>query len=346
MLRWFPHALLVPLLLLFLAACGPSGPAPREADVARQADEREPRTDSAEQISRYIRCIFQDRDGVLWFGTTTDGVVRYDGRSLEYFNASNGFGSDWVNAIAQDVQGDIWFATRDGAVRYNGNAFVRYTTKDGLASDHIWSLLVQRDGELWFGTYEGVTRSDGRTFSPFPLPAAELSAHPYHEDANLVNAIVEDRAGAVWFATKGGAYRYTGTTLTRFSKSDGLCDDFVNTLLEDRDGRMWFGTQFGGLCSYDGTAFNAFTHADWDGENIGTLYQLANGTLWIGERANGLCSYDTRDLRCFDTTDGEGIRVVFCMLEDDQGRTWVGTGAGLYRYEGGRFVNITKRDLE
>jgi len=33
-------------------------------------------------------------------------------------------------------------------------------------------------------------------------------------------------------------------------------------------------------------------------------------------------------------------------LEDDEGRMWVGTGAGLYRYEAGRFLNITKQDLQ
>lgn len=302
-------------------------------------------SDSADQVSTYIRCIFQDRDGNLWFGTTTDGVVRYDGASLTHFNAANGFGSDWVNAIAQDIAGHLWFATRDGAVRYDGATFFRYTTTDGLASNHIWSMLVDRDGGLWFGTYEGASRLQAGRFSAFPIPAADLSKHPYYEDPKLINAIVQDRAGDIWFATKGGAYRYSGNRLTRFSGTDGLCSDFVNALLQERDGRILLGTRSSGLCAFNGTSLDTLISAPLRSSNVGMLHQQPDGTLWIGLSATGLCRYDGSTLSRYDAADGEGLRVVLCMLEDDRGRLWVGTGAGLYRYEAGRFTNVTKAEL-
>ena len=301
-------------------------------------------SDSADQVSTYIRCIFQDRDGNLWFGTTTDGAVRYDGHSLDHFNARNGFGSDWVNAIAQDAHGDLWFATRDGAVRYDGATFLRYTTTDGLASDHIWSMLVDRDDGLWFGTYEGVSRFQGGRFSAVPIPAADLSKHPYYEDPKLIQAIVQDKAGAIWFATKVGAYRYSGDRLMRCSGPDSLCSDFVNTILQENSGRLLFGTRFSGLCAFMGNTLDT-VFAELGNENVGMLYQQTDGTLWMGLNAVGLCRSDGATLTRYDADDGAGIRVVFCMLEDDRGRLWVGTGAGLYRYEGGRFTNVTKEDL-
>ena len=33
------------------------------------------------------------------------------------------------------------------------------------------------------------------------------------------------------------------------------------------------------------------------------------------------------------------------LLEDTNGQLWFGTGAGLYRFNGGRFTTITKEDL-
>ena len=36
-------------------------------------------------VSQYIRSIFQDSKGNLWFGTIDDGVVRYDEKTLTYF---------------------------------------------------------------------------------------------------------------------------------------------------------------------------------------------------------------------------------------------------------------------
>lgn len=141
-----PLHMLLPALIV--ACATPQEPAVEQVRSTAPVVQDLSTADSATQVSTYIRCIFQDRDGNLWFGTTTDGAVRYDGHSLDHFNARNGFGSDWVNAIAQDAHGDLWFATRDGAVRYDGATFLRYTTTDGLASDHIWSMLVDRDDGL------------------------------------------------------------------------------------------------------------------------------------------------------------------------------------------------------
>jgi hypothetical protein len=36
-------------------------------------------------VSQYIRSIFQDSKGNLWFGTMNEGVVRYDVKTLTYF---------------------------------------------------------------------------------------------------------------------------------------------------------------------------------------------------------------------------------------------------------------------
>ena len=42
-------------------------------------------------VSQYIRSIFQDSEGNLWFGTLGEGVVRYDEKTLTYFSNPDGF---------------------------------------------------------------------------------------------------------------------------------------------------------------------------------------------------------------------------------------------------------------
>jgi ligand-binding sensor domain-containing protein len=340
------------LMLLGIYACSspdqPAGSneraeasAPRPVATADSALSRQ----AGEQISTYIRCIFQDRDGSLWFGTTSDGACRYDGRSLAYFNAQNGFGSDWVNAIGQDEKGDLWFATRDGAVRYDGTQFIRFTTKDGLPSDRIWSMLPTRDGTWWFGTYEGAVHFDGNNFTTLPIPAADLSDHPYYEDPKRINAIAQDKAGDIWFASNGGGvFRYNGSTLTNFSEKDGLCNNFVQAMLVDHNDKLWFGTRFSGLCMYDGSGFTAVREKELKNENITVLFEDAAGTLWFN--AHGLCSYKDTAFTRFDGTNAPKMRAVMSAFEDQQGQLWLGTGTGLYRHEAGRFANITKEMIQ
>ena len=53
-------------------------------------------------VSQYIRSIFQDSKGNLWFGTIAEGVVRYDEKTLTYFSNLDGFVNNTVYAIIED----------------------------------------------------------------------------------------------------------------------------------------------------------------------------------------------------------------------------------------------------
>lgn len=341
------------ILFALLAGCG-SEPARAPAVPGKNTTPIVVPSDSAkagEQISQYIRCMLQDHNGNLWFGTTTDGVVRYDGSQLIYFNAAHELGSDWVHAIVEDARGGLWFATRDGLAHFDGTRFTRYTKKDGLVDDRMWCLLLDRSGILWCGTWQGVSRFDGRTFTTVPIPAADLSKHPYYEDPKKINAIAEDHEGRIWFATNGGgAYRLDpsaqpktgGLELINYTEKNGLSSAFIGSLLVDHDGTVWFGTRFGGLCTYNGSTF---TKVDEHIKDQGVLYQQPNGTLWTVNTYEGLCRRDGPRSTCYTEKDGEGMRVPMCLLEDRRGQLWVGTGAGLYRLDGSTFTNVTKELL-
>ncbi|MBL0035975.1 MAG: hypothetical protein IPP26_09440 [Flavobacteriales bacterium] len=327
--------------------------APAQPDSATLATRLfNPPTDT-EQISQYIRRMFQDRDGNIWFGTTSDGVARWDGHSLTYFTTKEGLSGNWISSIAQDAHGDIWFGTGGGVSRYNGITFTTYTKQDGLASDQVWCMLIDRSGGFWFGTEEGVSRFDGKTFTPFPIPAADLSKFPYYKYPKQINAMSQDKAGNIWFATNGGGvYKYDGKTLANLSEKDGLCNNFVQSMLEDRSGNIWFGTRYGGLCMYDpsaslragGKAFTTFDRSEVNSDHIWTLLEDRSGAIWASADGYGLCRYNGKAFTCYSERDCAALKDVQSLLEDASGQLWVGTSSGVYRYGSGRFTNWTKVD--
>jgi ligand-binding sensor domain-containing protein len=171
-------------------------------------------------LSPFIRRIFEDRSGDLWFGTNGDGVAHYNGKAVEFFCEKEGFVGLAVRAIVQDKHDAIWFGTDRGLIKYVGVKFTTYTTEQGLAHDDIWSVIIDRDGLLWIGTFGGVSRFDGKTFTAFPLPAVEPNLSVGVTSERMVLCIMQDKGCRMWFWLGGwqGLFRFDGDTIVSVDK--------------------------------------------------------------------------------------------------------------------------------
>jgi len=297
------------------------------------------------QISQYIRRMFQDKAGNIWFGTNGEGVCKFDGKNYFYYSPTDlrsGFGGDAVRGIVQDKNDNIWFATNHGISRYDGKKFTNYTINEGLAHNQVWSILLDKSGMLWFGTEGGVSRFDGKSFANFALPAANLANFPNAYPASkLINTIFEDKDGYIWFGSNGnGAYRYDGKALVNFSEIDGLCNNFVQNIMQDKSGKLWFATRFGGISSYDGKSFSTFNDKNGLVNNFAWIISEDKaGNLWIGNAGGGLTRYDGRTFTNYPEIPNKYVQSI---LEDKAGNLWIGTSGGAYIFDGKNFKNITR----
>jgi ligand-binding sensor domain-containing protein len=65
--------------------------------------------------------IMQDRQGRIWFSTSTGGVHCYDGQVFQALTTQDGLADNRVSfgfAILQDQEGSLWFGTQRGVTRY------------------------------------------------------------------------------------------------------------------------------------------------------------------------------------------------------------------------------------
>jgi ligand-binding sensor domain-containing protein len=319
-------------------------------------------------VSQYIRSIFQDSKGNLWFGTLEEGVVRYDGKSLTYFSNPEGFISHTVYAINEDKTGNLWFGTDQGVYKYDpsaelspgGKTFRNYNQKDGLNHLDITrkGILVDRSGTIWVGTHGGVYRYDpvadnkgGQSFSLFGLlPPINVAG------------ILEDKSGNIWFATAAnGVFRYNPSaslkkgekTITNIAEKEGLGENYAGGIAEDKDGNIWF-TMKNGICKYDptaslrpgGKAFTEYTAKDGlGGTEFWGIYIEQSGIIWITARGNTTRfdpSLPFPNPKAFTVyTPADGINCcVQSMYQDKSGKMWWGAGSGLYRFNGNRFYQV------
>jgi ligand-binding sensor domain-containing protein len=295
-------------------------------------------------VSQYIRSIFQDSKGNLWFGTLGEGVVKYDEITLTYFSNPDGFINNTVYAINEDKNGNLWFGTDQGVYKYDGKAFRNYNQKDGLMHIDISrkGILVDKSGTIWVGTHGGVYRYDPSSdskgeqcFSLFPLLATINVA-----------GIMEDKNENIWFASSDkGVFRYDGKTIVNFNEKEGLSENYAGGIAQDQIGNMWF-TMKNGICKFDGNNFTEYTPKDGLGgtEFWGIIIEQS-GIVWVTARGSttrfdpSIPLPNTKAFTVFTPDDGLNC-CVQSMFQDESGNMWWGAGSGLFRFDGKRFYQV------
>jgi len=313
-------------------------------------------------VSQYIRSIFQDSKGNLWFGTLGEGVVRYDEKTLTYFSNPDGFNNNTVYAINEDRNGNLWFGTDQGVYKFDprqavGKTFRNYNQKDGL--NHIdisrKSILVDKSGTIWVGTHGGVYKYDpssdsegGKSFSLFKqLPPMNVAG------------IMEDKNGTIWFASSDrGVFRYdpggaVEKTIVNFNEKEGLGENYAGGMAQDKMGNMWFAMK-NGICKFDprqavGKNFTEYTSKDGlGGTEFWGLIIEQSGIIWITARGSttrfdpSVTLPNPKAFTVFTSADGFTC-CVQSMFQDKSGNMWWGTGQGLFRFDGKRFYQVKQK---
>ena len=170
---------------------------------------------------KMVYCVYEDKDGDLWFGTDGAGVVRYNGKTtVVYTSEADGLSSDNVCKIYQDSRGDYWFGTSNGGVsRYDGNTFTTHLRNKEYSKHTGWgrfmSIFEDRQRNVWFGASQtggGVYRYDGNSF----VYLSEKDGL----GTGGVPSIREDRSGNIWFGTTTGVYYLDGEKFINFTKNN------------------------------------------------------------------------------------------------------------------------------
>jgi ligand-binding sensor domain-containing protein len=308
-----------------------------------------------------IRCGLEDRYGNLWFGTTGEGVYRYDGKVFYNYTVKDGLLNNNVMSILEDKAGNIWFGTIDGICRYDGKnikpisipssirpfvSFDYYTSSS--TKNTVWSMLQDKRGKIWFGTGDGVHIYNGNIFSRFLQNDGVVNKEDLH--LKMIDCILEDNKGIIWFASgmppgMEGICMYDGKSISSL-KPNG--DSWIRLIVKDKKGNLWFSGRAKGNFIFDGKDFTKFTEK----LGIGNPLLVDNaGKIWFGgeerlstvENEGGIWRYDGKSFKNYTINDGISKYAVFSMLQDKKGNIWFGTrNTGLYKFDGKNFTNYSE----
>ena len=323
-----------------------------------------------------VICIFQDREGFMWFGTQ-GGLNRYDGYKFKVYKhdpaVEHSLSDDFITTIGEDSSGTLWIGTIGTPTMYN--RFDPLTeTFEQVPRDSVdtrgWRMsgfrvpYVDSSGTRWIcSSRGGLTREDLRTGTKKVY--THDASNPKSILSDNIYSVVPDPSGALWIGTKEGLERFDPGigTFEHFTHREGdprsLSDSFVWPLLMDRDGTLWVGTYAGGLNRMErgSRTFTRFEHDEANPRSLSvnqiySLYQDRSGMIWIGTADHGIDRFhpDLASFRLFSHQPGNQASLidnnVLGMTVTRSGTAWIGTKGGLDRWDRARnrFVHFRHDD--
>jgi len=135
-------------------------------------------------------------------------------------------------------------------------------------------------------------------------------------------------------------------TITNYTTTDGLVDNFVECIDVDINDDIWFGTSVG-VQMYDGInwiSFNTSVFPSMASDNIKVITAASNGDIWIGTDY-GASKFDGVNWVTYNSTNGLNNNQVYSIDEDVSGGIWIGTHAGVSYYNGSSWSSYGNPNL-
>lgn len=314
-----------------------------------------------------VTTLLETRSGAVLAGTLRDGLYLFSGREPLHFNRANGLSHDWVRALCEDHEGNLWLGTGAGMDGLRPRKVQMLDAPDGWRGCAVLSFAVEPDGSAWIGSEgAGLYHYRGGQWSSFTETSGvsnlfvwsvlETTAHqlllgtwgggvlargennqftPVPELSSITapaTALYQAADGDLWLGTTAGLHRYHEGKPVWFAGKDQLALPDVRAIVQTSDGTVWFGMSGGGLgCVRDGQARQFRKPDGLGGDFIVSLYADADATLWIGTSDNGLTRLKNGKFSVISTTNGLPTRIISHIVDDGAGNLWLGSHRGILR---------------
>lgn len=168
-------------------------------------------TDFTSLVNFPIQTLKYDGAGNLWIGSSTGGLLKFDGVNyVQYTTSNSGILSN--NVLSIDIVGSLtYIGTNAGISVFDGVSFTSYSRiNSGLSSDTIYAFEKDVANNIWIGTAKGLNM----------MNASNVISNIGFNDK--VFDVMIDAFGDKWIGTNAnGLVRYNGSTFTNSLQVSG-----------------------------------------------------------------------------------------------------------------------------
>lgn len=153
--------------------------------------------------SNDVRCVSEDGEGNIWFGTIGSGIDKLDHSTGQFTNYSikDGLPGNSVTSILVDDSNNLWLATNNGLAKFNPKTkeVVVFDQKDGLQNKSLKSWAIKtKDGEMFFGGPDGfnsffpdrIKYDQNRNIPPVVITGLKIFNKPVKINEQINNRVI------------------------------------------------------------------------------------------------------------------------------------------------------------
>lgn len=287
-------------------------------------------------------------DSTLWIGTEEAGLLAMKNRKFITYKDANSFllSNNIQKIYLSQEDGHMYIGTANGLnVWHKGESQIAETMylKGGIITG-----IAKKNKVLYISTQE-----NGR----FLMQNDTIISLASSERASKISDFIIDDKGNTWIGTftkgvikksvKGGYFTYSSDENDRNS----IVNNVVFKVFQDASGNIWVGTlsglsiysplvhQFGLISSDKGSIVGLID------DNVYNIYEDSKKDIWFCTYNGGLSKWDRSANNIVNylstNTKGLGNNSTRVILEESDGKYWVGTGSfGLFLF------NEAKKEFE
>jgi len=299
-----------------------------------------------QQFTKPVYSLLPDKNGSLWIGTATS-LANLNRSVVKTYDAAPGR----VNAIVQDIRGNIWFArsrVRDAngpLCKVVAQSVQCFGKADGIPFPYAGALVEDSVGYLWVGGVSSIVRWKPGSSTTFAVPVGKSN-----EGLSGTTAFATGVNGELWvgLSRKGprlGLQRLvdTGWKSLRIGEFDGTGLS-ITSLYRDRHDSLWVGTENQGIYRIRSNDVDHYTSIDGlSSDSINSFCEDREGNLWVAT-ARGIDSF--RDLSVVTISPREGLvgNRPGSVLASRDGTLWIGNHEALDYVRQGQLGSIQPKD--
>jgi len=259
---------------------------------------------------------------------------------FQRYNQMNGLSSDFVLAVLEDHEGNIWFSSRGGGLtKFSPNSFVSFDFDPIIDGNMVRRFFQDKRGKMWFGLAgAGIVSYDGAVLTPY-------SKEDFPGISNVRGFAELDRR-TLLLASINGIYHFDGRSAREVSSLYRLPSTAAYSDLQLNGDTIWLATINAGLIKIvNGRSWQySIQSGDLQSNILNSLFLDSRGRLWLCAN-NGIGMYHNGTFKWYLLGDGLKHPIVLQAAEDLYGRIWFACYlGGIHILEGDRFTYLTVDD--